>query len=86
MSSLTPVVLRLADGVSITDTACVLRRCTVTATRWRKRYLASGLSGLKDVPRSGQPTKITPEVRKRVLVSFHVDKCGRPASFLVLPL
>ena len=61
------IVLRLADGLSITDTARELNCCTATVNRWSKRYLTSGLSGLKDAPRSGQPTKITPEVRKRVL-------------------
>lgn len=61
------ILLRLADGVSIADTAHELNCCTATVARWRKRYLTSGLPGLKDAPRSGQPTKITPEVRKRVL-------------------
>ena len=28
--------------------------------RWRQRYLAHGLSGLQDAPRSGRPRRISP--------------------------
>ena len=38
-----------------------------TVHKWRRRYKTQGLVGLKDLPRSGQPTKITTEVAKRIL-------------------
>jgi hypothetical protein len=31
-----------------------------TVGRWRQRYLAHGLSGLQDAPRSGRPQRVSP--------------------------
>ena len=31
-----------------------------TVGRWRSRYLAQGLSGLQDAPRSGRPRRFSP--------------------------
>lgn len=35
--------------------------------KWRKRFKASGLDGLKDLPRSGQPKKLSAQKVKEVL-------------------
>jgi transposase-like protein len=31
-----------------------------TVSRWRRRYLAQGLSGLQDAPRPGRPRRFSP--------------------------
>jgi transposase len=31
-----------------------------TVSRWRQRYLAHGLHGLQDAPRSGRPRRVSP--------------------------
>jgi transposase len=31
-----------------------------TVGRWRRRYLAQGLTGLQDAPRSGRPRRFSP--------------------------
>jgi putative transposase len=31
-----------------------------TVGRWRQRYLAYGLNGLQDAPRSGRPRRVSP--------------------------
>lgn len=35
--------------------------------KWRRRYGSDGVSGLHDLPRPGQPIKLTPEIVDRVL-------------------
>ena len=38
-----------------------------TVATWRKRFLANGVAGLKDLPRSGKPPKYVPgELRERI--------------------
>lgn len=32
-----------------------------TARLWRRRYLAQGLAGLQDAPRSGRPRRFSPQ-------------------------
>lgn len=38
-----------------------------TVGRWRQRYLAHGLTGLQDAPRSGRPRRFSPSERVEVL-------------------
>jgi len=35
--------------------------------KWRSRYRSDGVEGLKDLPRPGQPRKMTPEKAKQIL-------------------
>ena len=54
-------LLKLADGERLVDVA---RHCDVTLKtlyNWHDRYLAAGIAGLVDRPRSGRPRKATPE-------------------------
>jgi transposase len=37
----------------------IVRECDQTVRNWLKRYLAEGIEGLKDAPRSGMPPKVT---------------------------
>jgi transposase len=39
----------------------IVRESEHTVRRWMKRYMAEGIEGLKDAPRPGAPTKVTPD-------------------------
>jgi transposase-like protein len=56
------VLLRIAAGdqPSNLQVATELGCERHTVSRWRQRYLAHGLSGLQDAPRSGRPRRISP--------------------------
>jgi transposase len=45
----------------------IVRESEETVRRWMKRYLAEGVEGLQDRPRSGAPTKVTDAYRERLL-------------------
>lgn len=38
-----------------------------TVRRWLHRYVAEGIQGLADAPRSGAPPKVTPEYREKLI-------------------
>ena len=56
------VILRAAapDHPSHLQVANELQWNRQTVTRWRRRYLAQGLSGLQDAPRPGRPRRFSP--------------------------
>ena len=61
------LILALADGASYTE---LMARWGVAATgisRWKQRFLARGLGGLQDAPRSGRPDRLTPALEARIL-------------------
>jgi transposase len=63
-----PMVLLSAEKRLIADEiAEIVRESSVTVLRWLHRYLSEGVEGLKDEPRSGHPSSVTPEFRKRLL-------------------
>lgn len=49
------IVLALAEGLSTTVVAGRLETSPPTVRKWRERYLAEGVEGLWDYPRSGRP-------------------------------
>ena len=51
------IVLAAADGEANVDIAGRLGCSAATASKWRRRFSESGLEGLSDAPRSGQPRK-----------------------------
>ena len=61
------IVLALSEGKRVEDVATELKVSPNLVRRWRQRYWASGLDGLRDRPRSGQPTKIDEATTRRVL-------------------
>jgi len=61
------LILLLAQGESVTAVAERLQATRKTVHDWRARYLAEGLSGLRDKPRPGRPTVLTDEVVERIL-------------------
>ena len=61
------LILALADGASYTE---LMARWGVAATgisRWKQRFLARGIGGLQDAPRSGRPDRLAPALEARIL-------------------
>src|SRR3954453_5420502 len=52
------VVLAIAEGSGVSDTARSLGVSRPTVIKWRDRFAADGLDGLSDQPRSGRPKTI----------------------------
>jgi transposase len=52
------IVLGCASGAHNKDVAARLNIDPVTVSKWRRRYLADGLDGLRDEPRSGTPRTV----------------------------
>jgi len=68
------MILHLAAGLNITETAARLDVWRKTVSHWRGRWLAGGLAGtgparerLSDAPRSGAPGHITAEEQCAVI-------------------
>ncbi len=61
------MILLAADGLSVRKTAERIGVSSMSVFRWRKRFAAEGIAGLKDRPRSGQPRKMTPAKAKEIL-------------------
>ena len=53
--------------MSIDDAAANLLRCPRWVRNWLERFETGGLEGLRDLPRSGRPPKISPEAMDGVL-------------------
>ena len=54
------IVLMAVDGTPDRDIALELGASSVTVGKWRRRFIASGVSGLYDAPRSGKPATYDP--------------------------
>ena len=61
------IVLKGIAGVCIKDTAQELGFNKDTVSLWRRRFLAEGVEGLQDRPRTGAPRKYGTELRNRLL-------------------
>jgi len=62
------IVLGSAEGEGVRELARRLGVRAGTVSKWRLRYIASGLAGLQTLPRSGRPRKIS-EARERAIVA-----------------
>ncbi len=62
------IVLRCASGMSNTQVAEELRVTNATVGKWRSRYVARGLAGLLDEPRSGAPRAISDDQVEAIVV------------------
>ena len=60
------VVLRASEGESNQQIAWGLGLPQITVSKWRRRFVACGLDGLLDAPRSGRPVKHGAEVWQKV--------------------
>lgn len=61
------ILLLLADGFTPKDVSQQLQISAPVVFKWRKRYLEAGLEGLNDLPRSGQPRKLSTQKMKEIL-------------------
>ncbi|MGW5127685.1 helix-turn-helix domain-containing protein [Streptomyces sp. NPDC004069] len=68
------IVLKCAEGHSITAVSRRLRISSGTVGIWRQRFLERGLNGLTDEPRPGVLRKITDADVKRVIVKTLEEK------------
>jgi hypothetical protein len=82
------ILLAAEQGLVAAQIAAIVRQDEETVRRWFARYLAEGVEGLSDAPRSGAPPKATPDYRKCLLqvarcrpralgLPFSLD-CGTP--------
>src|SRR5918997_4133345 len=61
------IVLLAAEGVPGKQIAATVGCAEPTVVTWRRRYAASGLAGLEDLPRPGKPSTLPESLRDRVL-------------------
>lgn len=64
------IVIDLLDGKQIKDICAIHRVEENTVTKWRDRFDAQGLSGLKDAPRSGKPKTYDSAWEEQVLAKI----------------
>ena len=77
------IVLRAAqaDNPSNQEIAAELGCDRHTVGQWRERFVASGLEGLQDAPRSGRPRSFSPRrTTRRGLDRHQHDPESRPAG------
>ncbi|MGH4012854.1 MAG: helix-turn-helix domain-containing protein [Pseudonocardiaceae bacterium] len=72
------IVLLAADGVPNTEIARRTGSTRPTVLAWRNRYLAEGIDGLRDKPRSGRPATVD-EIE---VVATTLADDGRPPEHL----
>jgi len=61
------VLLSAEKRLTADEIADIVRESSVTVLRWLHRYIAEGIQGLMDAPRSGRSSLLTDEFRKRLL-------------------
>lgn len=61
------VLLSAEKKLTADEIADIVRESSVTVLRWLHRYIAEGIQGLLDAPRSGRGSILTNEFRKRLL-------------------
>ena len=73
------IVLLSGKGQTVEEIAASLSTTIRSVYKWRKRFKTNGLEGLKDLPRSGQPKKLTAEKISEVL-TMTVERIPREAT------
>lgn len=61
------VILSAAEGLSLKDIEAKTGLNWQSCLKWRKRFLAQGIEGLKDQPGRGRPQVISAEERAKVV-------------------
>jgi len=64
------LILLAADGNDNRSIATQLNTQPITVGKWRKRFAETGLSGLQDAPRPGQPVRYGQNATQRVLAKL----------------
>ena len=73
------IVLLSGSGHTAEEVAASVGTSKISVYKWRKRFRASGLDGLKDLPRSGQPKKLSAKKVKEVL-TMTVEQIPKEAT------
>lgn len=68
------IILLTAQGFSVEEIVSKLNTTKVTISKWKKRFLEKGLSGLYDLARPGKPVKYGPEIRHKIAA----EACNPP--------
>jgi transposase len=61
------MLLAAEKGLTAPAIAAIVRDDEQTVRRWMKRYMAEGIEGLKDAPKSGNPGKVTAAYEAQLL-------------------
>ena len=61
------ILLAAEQHLVASEIAKIVRADPDTVVMWLKRYLAEGINGLADAPRSGCPSKVTAEYREKLM-------------------
>ncbi|MCL2823360.1 MAG: helix-turn-helix domain-containing protein [Polyangiaceae bacterium] len=73
------IIIYCASGAPNRTVAEKLRVSELTVGKWRRRFVASRLEGLKDKPRSGAPRRISDaQVRQVVALTLETPPEGTP--------
>jgi len=80
------ILLAAEQRMSVPAIAVVVRESDQTVRNWLKRYEAEGIEGLKDAPRPGSPSQVTPEYAAQVVevVRHRPRSLGLPFSLWTL--
>ena len=73
------IVLLCGAGQTAEEVAASLGTSKPSVYKWRTRFAANGLDGLKDLPRSGQPKKLSAAKVKEVL-TLTVERIPKEAT------
>lgn len=73
------IVLLSGAGQTVEEVADSLGTSKLVVYKWRNRFKASGFAGLKDLPRSGQPKKLSAAKVKEVL-TLTVERIPKEAT------
>ena len=65
------IVLWSDEHVPVPDIAQRLRLAPKTVRKWLRRYQRYGSSGLSDRPRSGRPTRLTPQAEQAIFMQLN---------------
>jgi transposase len=80
------VLLAGEQGLLAHQIAIIVRKDEQTVRRWLKRYLAEGVNGLQDAPRSGASGKVTTVYQEKLIetVRQRPRSLGQPYSLWTL--
>lgn len=68
------IILLTSEGFSVEEITEKLSTTKMTVSKWKKRFLEQGLSGLIDLQRSGRAMKYGPEIRHKIAA----EACNPP--------
>lgn len=71
------MIQRCLGGEPVTEIARELSVRPDTVIDWRRRFDASGIASLRDIPLSGKPSTYTTEFRRNVLSTLEMPSLPR---------